>query len=163
MDGEVLLERTHVDGGVNTRHGNRVAHMYKREWAGYDVLTHFDRSAVHHLTLDLSVKERRRAFASLSWVRVQDAALSPLHRVACGTSPYCHGPMAVCQHVLKKDSVGSLSSSERPWGLCMDYTPPAGKCLVYSVGIRDIYSNELLIGRAGCEVHAFDCTVDLPV
>jgi hypothetical protein len=32
---------------------------------------------------------------------------------------------------------------------------------VYSIGIRDIYSAELLYGREGCEVHAFDCTTTL--
>jgi hypothetical protein len=115
----------------------------------------------HELGLQVSVRKESRSWALLSWVRLYDAGrpfMTAAERVACGISPACHGPTTECRNRV----TNGLGSAEVPWGLCRDFVPKNRRCLVYSVGIRDIYQNELLMGREGCEVHAFDCTVDYP-
>ena len=44
----------------------------------------------------------------------------------------------------------------------VSYQLTAVQDALYSFGIRDIYTAELLYGRNGCEVYAFDCTVNHP-
>lgn len=107
-----------------------------------------------------------RAFSLLSWVRLNpdpsstnsdlQPPLSPTEQVSCLASPYCFGPMVKCHSMDQAEN----KAGEEQWGLCMDYVPDTSNCLVYSVGIRDIYKTELAMGLKGCEVHAFDCTVN---
>jgi hypothetical protein len=48
------------------------------------------------------------------------------------------------------------------WEMCIDYMRPQSPCIVYSIGIRDIYRTERTYAAMGCSVFAFDCTIDHP-
>jgi len=111
----------------------------------------------HEVVLTAIIERDSRSFLMLAWVEVQREDLTVVQRALCMTSSECYGPMASCD---VKHHEG-LSQGEAPWGLCQDYVEDPNTCVVYSFGIRDIFENELLMGRHGCEVHAFDCTVDL--
>lgn len=120
-------------------------------------------ASLHRVVVEAVVTSVRRNWVVLSWVRVQptqdSVAMTDVEKIACMTSPVCFGPMTEC----RDKATEGLGKSEAPWGLCRDFVPkPISKCLVYAMGIRDIYSNELLMGREGCEVHAFDCTINHP-
>ena len=125
----------------------------------------------YDIEVTVGVKREERSWIMFSWSRIypdpldiennqqQIDILSDEQKIACATTPVCHGPQVRCKHLVTE----GLGPSETPWGLCQDFVSPLAekkKCLVYSFGIRDIYTAELLYGRYGCEVHAFDCTVD---
>lgn len=65
-------------------------------------------------------------------------------------------PEAQCDDILQDPN-----NNEGNWPVCLDELLPED-CLVYSVGIADDWSFDELMGAFGCEVHAFDPTVDLP-
>lgn len=68
-------------------------------------------------------------------------------------------PEGKCQKVLSDASIGEH-------GLCQtDVLMNAlenGNCLVYGVGIADDWNFEKAMAKRGCEVHAFDPTIDKP-
>jgi hypothetical protein len=113
----------------------------------------------HTVVFEFVQRNPGRAIALLSWARVQVAdfsLLTPAQQAACIATPECFGSQEKC----KDRRTEGLGSSEIEWGLCNDFVGPE-PCLVYSFGIRDLKSNEESMGRAGCEVHAFDCTVSI--
>lgn len=130
---------------------------------------YYDFVCDHSFEVIIGVLKEQRSWAMFSWSRIHSYARNDLgdqspegdfsiqEKIACAATPVCNGPTTNCH----KKEIEGIAPSEAPWGLCLDFVPKAnGECLVYSFGIRDIYSAELLYGRQGCEVHAFDCTVN---
>ena len=118
----------------------------------------------HDIEVTVGVKREERSWIMFSWSRIypdpldiknnqqQIDILSDEQKIACATTPICHGPQVRCKHLVTE----GLGPSETPWGLCKDFVPPE-KCLVYSFGIRDIYTAEQLYGRYDqCSFHNFD-------
>jgi hypothetical protein len=139
-----------------------------------DVVASFNFTQDHFVEITVGVLKEVRSWIMFSWSHIHTRespedgngkSLNPVAPgfstediIACGTTPICHGPRVHCNAMEKT----GLKFGEMPWGLCRDFVSLHQKCLVYSFGIRDIYSAELMYGANGCEVHAFDCTVDLP-
>lgn len=132
---------------------------------------HFNSTEAHNIEVTVGVVKPSRSWFVFSISRIYSYArstldnnhmaaeqplLSPNEKIACGATPDCHGPPTTCQN---RDTKG-LEIGEAPWGLCLDFLPTQQRCLVYSFGVRDIYKAELLYGQHGCEVHAFDCTIN---
>jgi len=129
---------------------------------------HFDSPKSYEIEVTVGVLKPKRSWVMFSISRIYpharsnqndqllEQSFSYQEKIACGVTPDCNGPATKC-HIRDKNG---LEKGEQPWGLCLDFVPR--KCLVYSFGIRDIYKAELLYGRHGCEVHAFDCTIAHP-
>jgi len=61
------------------------------------------------------------------------------------------------QRAACKNTVDIYGSS---WNYCRDSIQfPKDRCLVYSIGISNIYNFDKYMGKQGCEVFSFDCTV----
>ena len=141
---------------------------------------HFNSTSTNtNVEVVIGVTKVQRSWFMFSWSRIHsshlhnnntlhndvgrgeaDHAFSDIEKIGCGTTPICHGDRAHCPMMEKQ----GLGSGESPWGLCKSFIPTNSRtrCIVYSFGIRDIYTAELLYGRNGCEVYAFDCTVNHP-
>ena len=131
----------------------------------------FDRGGERSVEVTVGVLKEQRSWVMFAWSRVhsydnrrddrveEEDSFTEHDKVACGTTPICHGPRAHCP-ILKK----GLNKGEKNWGYCKSFAPSGSndKCIVYSFGIRDLYTAELLYGREGCDVYAFDCTVSYP-
>lgn len=107
------------------------------------VKTHFEESPGVPITA---------AGAAVDFTRAEEAV--------CLTSPNCYSKEVTCPEFFKTDN---FSSTEMEWALCVPWfrravAASSKRCLVYSVGIRQVYAAEALYGSLGCEVFAFDCT-----
>jgi hypothetical protein len=131
-------------------------------------MLHFNSTKVRKFHVSIGVTTPARSWFIISLVKVHSTTiattqLNDKEMIACGTTPQCFGAQVECKH----RETNGLSPSESPWGLCKDYVvddskQPNNRCIIYSIGVREIYTAELLYGRAGCEVHAFDCTINHP-
>ena len=134
-----------------------------------DIVQSFHSATMKYVEVTVGVLKEDRSFMMMSWSRIHSSVqdlnqpmsqiigtedFSTDENIGCAVTPICHGPRTKC----KNRNTTGLSTGEMPWGICQDFVPSG--CLVYSFGIRDIYRAELLYGKNGCEVHAFDCTVN---
>ena len=78
------------------------------------------------------------------------SSFGPAFRSWCLQAATC-APTVTCANTLRGGD----------WDICLDQVIPS-QCLVYSIGIADDWRFDSALGELGCEVHAFDPTVELP-
>lgn len=92
--------------------------------------------------------------------------LSQVEAAMCLTLPNCWQPSTRCPNKLQPPSNIQLPNEESEWKICYDWLLPILEspqgCLVYSIGIRNIFEAERAYGALGCQVIALDCTVEHP-
>jgi len=89
--------------------------------------------------------------AGLTRQEMEIVELSSAQKTQCLSSKECF-PAGDCDSIV--DTLGG-------WKICLSKLSDVSSCLVYSVGIAEEWGFDTFMGNMGCEVHAFDPTVDL--